>query len=127
MNGTADFRTRFEKDPNNVKFLSKNLNQSKIKNFFVEIILKRLSHLISKVTGMKKGISLREIVEGPQLGDAVKKEDPQYDSNLVLPRLPFPNKFNGFSRYRRRDRSVESAYWDRVLPKLNEIWSQDNN
>ncbi|RNA33728.1 hypothetical protein BpHYR1_036301, partial [Brachionus plicatilis] len=28
--------------------------------------------------------------------------------------------FNGYTRHRRKDRSVESAFWDRVLPRLSD-------
>lgn len=61
------------------------------------------------------------------MGDLVKKKEPQYDPNLILPKLPFPTKNNAYSRYRQRDRSVESAFWDRVLPKLNSKWSSEKS
>jgi hypothetical protein len=51
---------------------------------------------------------------GLQMGDHVLKKEPYFDSKLMLPKLPYPNKFNGFTRHRRLDRSVESAFWDRV-------------
>ena len=63
--------------------------------------------------------------EFDQMGDPVKKKEPHYVQSLILPNLPFPNRFNGYTRYRRRDRSVESAYWDRVLCKLDEKWSEE--
>jgi len=59
------------------------------------------------------------------MGDLVKKSETKYDSSLILPKLSFPNKDLTYSRYRRKDRSVESAYWDRVLPKLNEKWDEE--
>jgi hypothetical protein len=59
------------------------------------------------------------------MGDLVKKSETKYDPDLILPRLSFPSKDFTYSRYRRKDRSVESAYWDRVLPKLNEKWNEE--
>jgi hypothetical protein len=54
------------------------------------------------------------------MGDPILKQDAKYIPNLVLPRLPFPNQFYGYTRYRKKNRSVESAYWERMLEKINE-------
>lgn len=42
----------------------------------------------------------------------------QYDSELILPKLPFPNKYAAYSRHRRTDRSARSAYMDRAEQML---------
>ena len=70
-------------------------------------------------------MKLREDEPGLQMGDLVKKAELRYDPLLILPRLSYPNKFYGTTRYRPINRSVESAFWDRVLPKLNEKWSAE--
>ncbi|CAF0716745.1 unnamed protein product [Brachionus calyciflorus] len=103
--GMPEFQTRFEKDPFDIKFLSSSLNQ---------------------IHGYERALNLREVDKGLQMGDKVKKADPHYDPNLILPRLKFPNKFNGYSRYRNKDRSIESAFWDRVLPKLSDRLNDTN-
>ena len=61
------------------------------------------------------------------MGDIIKVDsrDLRYDPLLILPRLSYPNKFYGTTRHRPINRSVESAYWDRVLPKLNEKWREE--
>ncbi len=68
---------------------------------------------------------LRDIDSGLQMGDLVKKKDPNYVSSLILPKLSYPNKFYGYTRYRPKVRSVESAFWDHVLPKINEKWNSE--
>lgn len=65
-------------------------------------------------------MNLRDTDPGLQMGDKVKKAEPHYDSRLILPQLPYPNKQTSYTRHRRKDRSVESAFWDRVLPKLSD-------
>ena len=75
--------------------------------------------------GSSEDLNLRQIDGGPQMGDLVKKSDPSYDATFVLPRLGYPNKFYGFTRFRPINRSVETAFWDRVLPKLNKKWSEN--
>lgn len=81
--------------------------------------------LIKKVHGLTNALSLRQVDPGLQMGDLVKKSEPKYVPQLILPRLSFPSRFYGFTRHRRRDRSLQSAYWDRVLPKLNEKWNEE--
>ncbi len=69
---------------------------------------------------------LRDIDESmPQLGDSIKKKEKLYDSKLFLPKLAFPNKYNAFTRFRTNNNSAEDAYWERVLPTLNKIWSKE--
>jgi hypothetical protein len=69
---------------------------------------------------------LRQIdITKPQIGDSHRIEHKSYDENLILPKLPFPNRSNTYTRFRPLDRSVESAYWDRAFPQINEKWSKN--
>jgi hypothetical protein len=68
---------------------------------------------------------VREIDPGLQMGDEVQTPAPRYDPDLVLPRLPFPNRFYGYTRHRPINRSVQSAFWERALPKINEKFSSE--
>ena len=80
------------------------------------------------VHGLGHGnIKLRDVKPGLQMGDIIKVDsrDLRYDPLLILPRLSYPNKFYGTTRHRPINRSVESAFWDRVLPKLNEKWKEE--
>jgi len=43
----------------------------------------------------------------------------QFDPNLILPPLPYPNKYAAYSRHRRTDRSARSAYLERAADMLN--------
>jgi hypothetical protein len=70
-------------------------------------------------------MNLRDIDKGLQMGDLVKKKESTYDSSLILPKLSYPNRFYGYTRFRPKIRSVESAFWDHVLPKINEKWNSE--
>jgi hypothetical protein len=63
---------------------------------------------------------LRDIDPGLQMADKTKTLELHYDQRLILPKLPYPNRFYGFTRHRPLVRSVESAFWERALPKINE-------
>jgi len=54
------------------------------------------------------------------MGDYAKKKEPKYESGLILERLPFPNHFYSYTRHRKKNRSIESAYWERMLEKIND-------
>ncbi len=129
--GAPEFKTLFESDPNNVKFLSKNLSKSKrIRILPPHLVYRKLIFFsnFKQVHGLGHGeIKLRDVKPGLQMGDIIKVDsrDLRYDPMLILPRLSYPNKFYGTTRYRPINRSVESAYWDRVLPKLNEKWKEE--
>jgi hypothetical protein len=69
--------------------------------------------------------NLRDIDKGLQIGELVKKKESNYDSGLILPKLSYPNRFYGYTRFRPKVRSVESAFWDNVLPKLNKKWNSE--
>lgn len=68
---------------------------------------------------------MRHVDEGLQMGEHTKTPEPKFLPNLILPKLPYPNRFYGYTRYRPENRSVQSAYWERVLPILNEKWKRE--
>ncbi len=88
-----------------------------------------MSHFCDKkkVHGSRQAANdlLRPLEPGPQLGDKYRLLQPKYEPSLVLPKLPFPNRSNEYTRFRPIGRSVESAFWDNVLPKLNEKWKRE--
>ena len=129
-----EFKTRFEKDPYDIKFLTENLPQSKTKRldpiilFMIVVIVEKIileNISFALVHGLPKSLPLRDVDPTHQMGDLVKKPEPYYDPELILPRLPFPNKFYGYTRHRPLVRSVTSAFWDRALPKLAEQWKNE--
>ena len=58
------------------------------------------------------------------MGDVVLKQDPKYLPNKILPKLPYPNQFYGYTRYRLKNRPVDEAYWDQMLLQINEEWNE---
>jgi hypothetical protein len=79
-----------------------------------------LFSLSIKDFGSDQNASRREVEGGLQMGDEMITPPPHYDPELILPRLPFPNRFYGYTRHRPINRSVQSAFWDRALPKIDE-------
>ena len=63
--------------------------------------------------------------DGINMGDKLYRQDPKYLPNLTLPKLPYPNKFYGYTRHRLKNRPVEAAYWDQMLSKINEKWDEN--
>lgn len=58
------------------------------------------------------------------MGDLVLKQPSKYISTLILPKLPYPNQFYGYTRYRNQSRPVEEAVWERMLEKINKNWKE---
>jgi hypothetical protein len=93
-----------------------------MKGFYFNITI-----LFIKVHGLENSLELRKIEGGLQMGDQTHTPEPTYLPRLILPKLPFPNRFYGYTRFRPQNRSIESAYWDRVLPILNAKWKQNTS
>lgn len=69
---------------------------------------------------------MRKIEEGPQMADSFNIKHLKYDPSLVLPQMKFPNKYNCYTRHRvKNERTPDSAYWDRVLPKIKKQWQEE--
>lgn len=102
LSNQPEFIAKNDKDPQKLKFLSKNLNQ---------------------IHGLSDGTCLRDVEDDQQMGDPVKKKEPQYDPKLILPRLAFPNKYNAYTRNRTTNNSADDAYWERLIPELNRTWA----
>ncbi|XP_035267773.1 uncharacterized protein si:dkey-30e9.6 isoform X2 [Anguilla anguilla] len=56
--------------------------------------------------------------------DTFKPAEPKWDSQLILPSIPWPPKSASYSRHRRR-RGVHSAFMDRVEEKLTDSWKNN--
>jgi hypothetical protein len=72
---------------------------------------------------------LRDMQSGSQMGDpcTYRDERPRYDSKLILPTLKFPNAYNCYTRHKSKQRTPQTAFWDRVLPILNKRWREESN
>ncbi|XP_072269577.1 putative uncharacterized protein C7orf78 homolog isoform X2 [Pyxicephalus adspersus] len=100
--GIPDFTTSYSRDPFNLKFKLQGLNS----------------------------LSVLPPAEEKQNRNKVKhfvlhkQAEPAWDSNLILPKSPYPPKSASYTRHRRR-RGVYSAYMDRVEEKFTASNQED--
>ncbi|XP_067945499.1 putative uncharacterized protein C7orf78 [Watersipora subatra] len=100
--GLPEFTSSYEKDPYNIMFKSKNLDQ---------------------VHGLP--VNVRDVAPGPQMGDNVLRQPPKFEKSLHLPHPSFPTRMMNTTRHRPLYRSPHSAYLERVETKLSKEWRKE--
>ncbi|KAI1886120.1 hypothetical protein AGOR_G00210740 [Albula goreensis] len=98
-----DMVTALKKDPGNVNFKSQHL---------------------STIGGTRPREDFHQRATTRRF-DTFKPAEPKWDSQLILPRKPWPPKSASYTRHRRM-RGVYSAFLDRVEEKLSSSWKMSD-
>ncbi|KAI8489097.1 hypothetical protein Bbelb_330820 [Branchiostoma belcheri] len=101
--GLPEFETKHEKDPGNINFKSKRLNQ---------------------ISGLAHSDVGRDVDKGRQMYRP-KIPEPKWDAKLIHPKEEWPNRYYAYTRFRRPNRRVHSAFMERVEDQLTEQWNQE--
>ncbi|XP_064647765.1 uncharacterized protein LOC135500306 [Lineus longissimus] len=101
--GLDEFLTSYERDPFNIKF---HTNHPRT------------------IVGQALGVTERDIDPGPDFAPPLK-QPPKWEVELHHPQDPFPNRPRDYTRYRRRNRDVHSAFMDRVDETLTVKWCKE--
>jgi hypothetical protein len=74
------------------------------------------------VHGLSQGDVKRDMKPGLQMGEYVKRSEPKFVQELVLPKI-YPSHDTSFTRHR----SPQDIFWDLVLEKFDEKLKQMPN
>ncbi|CAF1017975.1 unnamed protein product [Didymodactylos carnosus] len=96
--GLSEFETNYEHDPFNIQFLSSNLRTLWSDQFDKQSSDDNKSH-----------IQMYRVLTSK----------PQWDRKLILPKLIYPTPYAAYTRYRKPNRTPQSAYWSRVEETLS--------
>ncbi|CAF1012049.1 unnamed protein product, partial [Didymodactylos carnosus] len=96
--GLPEFETNYDRDPFKIKFLSSNLQ-----TLWRHQSDKQLRNDENSYIQMSRVMTAR----------------PQWDAKLILPQLCFPTPYAAYTRYRKPNRTLQSAYWGRVEENLS--------
>ncbi|XP_076439665.1 putative uncharacterized protein C7orf78 [Babylonia areolata] len=99
--GLDEFETSYAKDPYDIHFKTDRLDV---------------------IHGLHRGPAERDLINERQMAPPLSAK-PKWDSQLILQKTPWPQKYEAFTRFRRRHRNPYSAFMERVERDVETKWS----